>query len=234
MDDQLNFQTYLFLGPKDIKIKIINKNDLDELYFNEATNNDNFNEKNFDFIDFFLEKNIFQVERKVNKFIKSANLIVDSNEFLTIYLSIKKENYGELLKKKDLSHLLNEAKYECRKTINLRRITHMIIDNYYIDNKSYSSFPENLKCNFFTIDIKFICLSESFIEKVENILKKYQITVKHILSSDYVKSFINDKEEDIFKMSMKLIEGFNENEVSIVPKISNNKGFFERFFNFFN
>ena len=234
MDDELNFQTFLFLGPKDIKIKIINRNYPDELYFNEVLNNDNFNEKDLDFIDFFLEKNIFQIERKVNKFIKSTNLIVDSNEFLTIYLSIKKENYGELLKKKDLSHLLNEAKYECRKTIDLRRITRMIIDNYYIDNKSYSSFPENLKCNFFTIDIKFICLSESFIEKVENILKKYQITVKHILSSDYVKSFINDKEEDIFKMSMKLIEGFNENEVSIVPKISNNKGFFERFFNFFN
>ena len=59
MDDQLNFQTYLFLGPKDIKIKIINKNDLDELYFNEATNNDNFNEKNFDFIDFFFRKKYF-------------------------------------------------------------------------------------------------------------------------------------------------------------------------------
>ena len=234
MDDELNFQTYLFLSPKDIKIKIVDKNYPDELYFNEVSNNDDFNEKDLDFIDFFLEKNIFQIERKINKFIKSTNLIVDSNEFLTIYLSIKKENYGELLKKKDLSHLLNEAKYECRKTIDLRRITHMIIDNYYIDNKSYSSFPENLKCNFFTIDIKFICLSESFIEKVENILKKYQITVKHILSSDYVKSFINHKEEDIFKMSMKLIEGFNENEVSIVPKISNNKGFFERFFNFFN
>jgi len=42
------------------------------------------------------------------------------------------------------------------------------------------------------------------------------------------------KEEDIFKMSMKLIEGFNENEVSIVQKQSNNKGFFEKFFNFFN
>ena len=234
MDDELNFQTYLFLSPKDIKIKIVDRNYPDELYFNEVSNNDDFNEKDLDFIDFFLEKNIFQIERKINKFIKSTNLIVDSNEFLTIYLSIKKENYGELLKKKDLSYLLNEAKYECRKTIDLRRITHMIIDNYYIDNKSYSSFPENLKCNFFTIDIKFICLSERFVEKVENILKKYQISVKHILSSNYVRSFTKHKEEDIFKMSMKLIEGFNENEVSIVQKLSNNKGFFERFFNFFN
>ena len=54
------------------------------------------------------------------------------------------------------------------------------------------------------------------------------------MSSNYVRSFTKHKEEDIFKMSMKLIEGFNENEVSIVQKLSNNKGFFERFFNFFN
>jgi len=56
MDDELNFQTYLFLSPKDIKIKIVDRNYPDELYFNEVSNNDDFNEKDLDFIDFFLEK----------------------------------------------------------------------------------------------------------------------------------------------------------------------------------
>ena len=130
--------------------------------------------------------------------------------------------------------LIRRSKYECKKTINSRRIIHMLIDNYYVDNKSYSSFPENLNCNHVTIDIKFICLSEILIEKIEKILKKYQITINHILSSEYVESFLNNNEKDIFKMSAKIIEGFNENEVSIIPKIPNNKGFFEKFFNFFN
>ena len=234
MDDELNFQTHLFLSPKNIKIKIIKKHDFSELYFNEVPINADINKDKIDFIDVFLQKNIFQIESKINKFIKSSNLIEDSDKFFTIYLSIKKENYGEFLKKENLYHLLNEAKYECKQTIDSRRITHMLIDNYYIDEKLHSSFPENLRCNFFTIDVRFICLPEHFIEKIEKILRKYQITVSHILSSEYVKSFLKDDETDIFKMSSKIIDGFNENEVLIVPKITNNQGFFERFFNFFN
>ena len=234
MEDELEFQTHIFLSPKNIKVKILKKNDFNDLYFNEVSTNIDLNNQNLDTIDFFLEKNIYRVERKINKFIKSANLILDSDEFFIINLSIKKENYGEVLKREDLSRLLNEAKYECKKTINSRRIIHMLIDNYYVDNKSYSSFPENLNCNHVTIDIKFICLSEILIEKIEKILKKYQITINHILSSEYVESFLNNNEKDIFKMSAKIIEGFNENEVSIIPKIPNNKGFFEKFFNFFN
>ena len=49
-----------------------------------------------------------------------------------------------------------------------------------------------------------------------------------------IKNFLDNKDQDIFRMSMKIIDGFNENEVSIVPKNTNNKGFFVRFFNFFN
>ena len=60
----------------------------------------------------------------------------------------------------------------------------------------------------------FICLKNDYIQNIENVLKKYQISIKHILNADYVKSI--------------------ENEVLIIPKLSKNKGFFERFFNFFS
>jgi hypothetical protein len=109
----------------------------------------------------------------------------------------------------------------------------MLIDNYYIDKKNYSSLPENLRCNLFSIDIRFICLSEIYIKEIEKILKKYQITIDNILNSEYIEGFFNNKDQDIFKLSSKIIDGLNENEVSIVPKMTNNKGFFERFFNFF-
>ena len=234
MDNELEFQNYLFLSPKILKIKIFSAQDFLDIYYNEISSDNYLNNLDLNFVNLFLEKNIFQIEKKTNKFIKNINLIVNTDEFFTIHLSIKKENYGESLKKEDFTRLLNEARYECKKTINYRRITHMLIDNYYIDKKNYSSFPENLRCNFFSIDIRFICLSEEYIKEIEKILKKYQITINRILNSEYVESFLDDKDQDIFRMSMKIIDGFNENEVSIVPKISNNKGFFERFFNFFN
>ena len=233
MDDELDFQNYLFLSPRCLKIKIFRKQDFKDLYFNETYTDISLNKLNFEFVNLFLDKNIFQIEKKTNKFIENINLIIDSDEFFTINLSIKKDNHGEILKKQDLSHLLSKAKYECKETINFRRITHMLIDNYYIDKKNYSSFPENLRCNFFSIDIKFICLSEIYIKEIEKILKRYQITINHILNSEYVESFLDNKDQDIFRLSMKIIDGFNENEVSINPKMPNNKGFFERFFNFF-
>lgn len=233
MDDELDFQNYLFLSPKSLKIKILRKQDFKDLYFNETYIDINSNNSNFELVDLFLEKNIFQIEKKTNKFIENINLIIDSGEFFTVNISIKKDNHGEILKKLDLSHLLNKAKHECKKTIDFRRITHMLIDNYYIDKKNYPSFPENLRCNFFSIDIRFICLSEIYIKKIEKILKKYQITINNILNAEYVESFLDIKEQDIFKLSTKITDGFNENEVSIVPKMASNKGFFERFFNFF-
>ena len=233
MDDELDFQNYLFLSPKSLKIKIFRKQDFKDLYFNETYTNISLNKPNFELIDLFLEKNIFHIEKKTNKFLENINLIIDSNEFFTVNLSIKKDNHGEILMKQDLSYLLNKAKHECKKTINFRRIIHMLIDNYYIDKKNYSSLPENLRCNLFSIDIRFICLSEIYIKEIEKILKKYQITIDNILNSEYIEGFFNNKDQDIFKLSSKIIDGLNENEVSIVPKMTNNKGFFERFFNFF-
>ena len=74
---------------------------------------------------------------------------------------------------------------------------------------------------------------KAVIREIEKILKKYQISINNILNAEYVEGFLDNKDQDIFKLSTKIIDGFNENEVSIVPKMTNNIGFFERFFNFF-
>ena len=110
----------------------------------------------------------------------------------------------------------------------------MLIDNYSIDKKEYSFFPENLRCDIFSIDISFICLPNILINEIETILRKYQITINHILNAKYIERFKKDTNEDIFMISMKMIDGYNENEVLIVPKIQKNLSFFERFFNFFS
>ena len=232
--DELSLETYLFISPKNLKINILQKKDFKSLYLKEIEVEVEKEKLDFNVLDDFLENNIFKIERKINKFIKNINLILDNNEFLTVHLSIKRDYYGNALKKEDLSHLLNKAKYECKKTINFRKITHMLIDNYCVDKKNYSSFPENLKCKNFSLDIRFICLSKTYLKEIEKVLKKYQITVSHILNSEYVESFLDQNEKDLFKMSRKIIDGFNENEVTIVPKTTSNKGFFEQFFKFFN
>ena len=51
----------------------------------------------------------------------------------------------------------------------------MTIDKYLIDEKEFSSFPNNLRCNYISIDIRFVCLPINYLNKIENIFKNYQI-----------------------------------------------------------
>ena len=110
----------------------------------------------------------------------------------------------------------------------------MIIENYKIDEKDFSFFPNNMKCNDLVIDVNFISLPMDFLNNLEKILKNYHVSTKHILNAKYVSEFFNGAEKDIFKMAKEITDGCNPNEVLLVQKTSQNKGFFEKFFLFFN
>ena len=77
-------------------------------------------------------------------------------------------------------------------------------------------------------------LFRSLVKIIENILKKYQISIDRILSADYVNNFFAQHEHNLFLSSKKLIDGCNENEIQFVTKTEENKGFFEKFFNLFS
>ena len=233
MDNSTNFETYFLISNKKFLINVYDKKNSQSIYFNEKTN-DNLNiELNLDLINILLKENIFKIERLINGFVKNINLIVESNEFFPVDISIKKTNYEQVLKKNDLNHLLNEAKQDCKNTLQDKKIIHMIINNYLIDDKKYFFFPDKIRSNYISLDIRLDCLPINYLNTIENIFKNYQIAVKHILNFNYVQSYIDNK-EDIFIMASKIIDGYNENEVMIVPKKTNIKGFFERFFNYFS
>ena len=50
-----------------------------------------------------------------------------------------------------------------------------------VDNKSYQNLPKNLKCDFFSLDINFICLPLNYVGKLEYIINKYQISLNRYL-----------------------------------------------------
>ena len=103
-----------------------------------------------------------------------------------------------------------------------------------IDNKSYTSLPKNVKCNIFSLDTEFICLSKNLIVNIEKILKKYHISLNQILSASYVEKFKDNTDNTIFTTASRIISGHNSNEVLLIGKIIKKQGFFEKFFNFFN
>ena len=233
MDNDLNFETYLFISEKKFII-YVNSETNDQLYKKELIHNQDSSKLNLDKLDHFLNENIFKIEKILNGFVKKIIMIVDTKDFFSVDISIKKNNYGNILSLKTLNYLLYDLKDYCKESTDGSKIIHMIIQNYLINGKTHNFFPENIKCNSFYLDVKFICLSNNFIKNVEIILKKYQISLKQSVNANYINKFLNNDEKNVFLMSKKLIEGHNPNEVFLVNKISKNKGFFEKFFNFFS
>ena len=92
-----DFETYLFISPKKLIISVNDKNNFDNLYKEEIKINDAMNQLQYDVIDQFLYKNIFFIEKILKNFIKNINLIISSEDFFSVQISLKKNNYGELI-----------------------------------------------------------------------------------------------------------------------------------------
>jgi len=51
---------------------------------------------------------------------------------------------------------------------------------------------------------------------------------------NYINNFITDNATEFSSMAYKLKNGLNDNEVILIPKNIENKGFFEKFFQLFS
>ena len=234
MTKKENFQIYLYLNHNKFIIYATEILSNEKIYFEELVIKENSTKLKFSKLDQFLESNIFKIEKKLNSFVEDIYVILDSKEFYSIKLSIKKNNNGNLINSEALIHPLNDLKNLCQSNLQSKKIIHFLIEKYVIDNKFYATLPENLNCNIFSLDTEFICLSENLIENIEISLKKYHISLNQILSASYVEKFKDNTDNTIFTTASRIISGHNSNEVLMNAKINKKQGFFERFFNFFN
>ena len=231
---EADFQTYLYLNNTQYIIYVTDNKTNEKIYSEKLAIEENSTELKFSKIDEFLDSNILKIEKKLDSFIKDIYVILDSKEFHSIKLSIKKDNNGNLINSDALIHPLNDLKNLCQSNLFNKKIIHFFIEKYVIDNKFYTSLPENINCNIFSLDTEFICLSKNLIEDIEKTLKKYHISLTQILSASYVEKLKDDSDYSIFTTASRIISGYNSNEVLLTGKITQKQGFFERFFNFFN
>ena len=234
MTNKVEFRTYLYLNHNQVIIYVAEISTNEKIYSEKLEIEENFTELKFSKLDEFLNFNIFKIEKKLNNFIKDIYVILDSKEFHSIKLSIKKDNNGKLLNSKTLIHPLNDLKNLCQSNLQNKKIVHFLIEKYLVDNKFYKTLPENVNCNIFSLDTEFICLSKNLIENIEKILKKYHISLNQILSASYLEKFKDNTDNNIFTTASRIISGHNNNEVLLIGKINKKQGFFEKFFNFFN
>ena len=234
MDNSEIFDTFLFIGPKKLEILVKNKNDKSSYYRNEISMEHAEKEKNLLLIDKFLNQNIFKIEKEFNFFVKNIFLIIDDDQFLSVKVSFKRKNDKDIFNLKNLNYLLKEAKYQINESYKEKVIIHMIIDNYSIDNKIYKNLPNDVECNQFSISMNFICIAVKYIRQIEKILGNYQIKIQQIISVQYLRDIFGNNNDDFFDSGQKILDGYNPNEILLIPKSNKNKGFFEKFFHLFN
>ena len=111
---------------------------------------------------------------------------------------------------------------------------HIIIETFLIKKKYYQTFEENLYGDQLSLEISFLMIPNSFISKVESVVEKYQIKISGCLNKNYITNFFNKNNLELSEKAYKIQLGCNVNEVQIVPKNYQKKGFFEKFFQFFS
>ena len=225
-------KVYLFIKTNKIFIVVIN-NSNQTLYKNEASVISPKSAFDLNFLNEFINTNIFKIEKVLDEFVKDINIIIDHNKIYSLKFSIKNKTDNIQLNYEYVNKLLLEAKSCCKETLENCYILHMIIDRFNIDDNFYEILPEKNKCQNISLDLCFICLHKNIIYDLEKVLRKYQISINKILSFDYLNSFSEEENNDLYLFAEKILNGYNRNEVIIINKTPKNVGFFEKFFNFF-
>ena len=234
MTEEIEFETYIRITSKIIGIYVFDKTKLQNLYFDEINYEIEKDNIDFEILTKIIEGNVFKIEKLIGKFIENIFLILESEENFQANICIKKKIYNKQINKKILENVLTEVKDLFKEAYHDQVIMHMIINNYLINGKNYHSYVDNLRSDKLCLEVNFMSISSNTVFALDKILEKYQIKIKQYLNAKYIENFAKVENIEIPEMACKLKNGYNDNEVILVPKNTENKGFFEKFFQLFS
>ena len=231
MTQETDFETFLFISKNKYQIFVYDKINLNHLYNEEIKIND---ENELNNLSKFLDENIYKIEKTINNFIRNIILIIEDDKILKVDISIKKKNYEKYVDQKNLEKSLLEVKDVFRENYQDQIIMHMIIVNNDKNEHNVQSNNVNKNDDYLFLEVNFISIPKNFTFYFDKLLENHQIKIRRLMSSSYIRSFIGDDFTEFAAIANKLNNGLNKNEVKLVSKNTENKGFFERFFNFFS
>jgi hypothetical protein len=228
MIEDIEFETFLYISKNRCQIFVYDKINLKNLYDEELKND---YEIELNILSKFLDDNIYKIEKILKNFIRSIILIIEDDKVLDIGISLKKKNYEKNIDQKQLENSLIEVKDIFRENYQDLIIMHMIIvekeNNFLLNNA-------NINDDYLFLEVNFISISNNFTFNFDKLLENHQIKISRYMSGKYIKSYIGEDVVELSTMANKLNNGFNKNEVQLVSKNVENKGFFEKFFQLFS
>ena len=191
-----NFHTFIDFGKNAIRASSFNKetekveNQLTLTIKNNQSNNLSNEEK-------LIEDLIFNLEKKNGEYLDEISLMVDNSDILLISLLIYKKSDQKIFNDNFLKYITDEAKYEINKNYPNHEIVHLIIKNFYLDEKKFSEIPKNLSHSKFAVEFNFFVYPKLFLENLRKIFAKQNVIIKKFIFSSYSKSiFYLDKIPD--------------------------------------
>jgi hypothetical protein len=234
MIEEIDFETFLYISKNKYQIFVFDKKKLVNLYSEELKIYNEFSSHDLDKLSKFLDENIYKIEKLVGHFIKNIILIIENDKNLHVSIGIKKNNYDNLVNQKYLENTLTELKDLFKENYQEQTIMHMVVVNYIVNGEKCYSFKNVLNGHNLCLEVNFISISNELVITLDKVLEKYQIKISQYMCGNYVINFFEKDNYEISKMAHKLKKGYNNNEVILVPKNIQNKGFFEKFFQLFS
>ena len=224
MIDEL--KTYLSIAPNKFEIFLFDTKKFKNLYKKSTKFENQLEGINYEILNKFLANNIFKIEKLSGKFINNICVIIDNNQIKNISLCIKKKNYEKKIEKSYIEKLLTEAKEIFRENYHKEKILHILLNSFVVDENSFLSFQDDLVGDIVSIEVQFKSISFKLLQDLDNVLEKYQIKANDYLDQNYLKSFLKYENFELDQIAYKVQNGFNENEVNLVPKNQKKKRFF--------
>ena len=182
---------------------------------------------------FFID-NLIDIEKSLKDFIKKIYIIIDTDNSLSVHLSIKYKLETEKINENKINELLTYLKNQFSKYSNDQKVIHMTVIKLLIDGKEKNLSLVRETFKNLILEVKFECLENQTIHLIKKLCSNYQISVEKILLANHLRqSFLYETKNIVF-LANKFLCGKATNEVIRIRKKPIKIGFFEKFFNFFH
>ena len=231
-----NLEFFLNLGPNKINAILIDKGNKNKIFNKDFDFENNFNDTKvvINNLNKILKNLIIEVEKKISNPINKINLMIDNPETLSIYTSVKKNFDNKKILKSQIEYLIEDLKQQILKNSSDIKIGHIIVENFFLDGEIFNKLPIGETCKDLVIQTRFICFSKIFINSLKDLFFNYQIDINKIICTNYAKSLLQSDLNNLADAGLRVVEGFNTNEVVINSKKMTKVGFFEKLFHIFS
>lgn len=231
-----NLEFFLNLSQSKINAILIDKENKNEIFNKDFDFYNDFNDTKIiiNNLNKILKSLIIELEKRISNPISKINLMIDNPETLSIYTSVKKNFENKKIFKNQIEYLIQDLKQQILMNNTDIKIGHIIVEYCFVDGEMYNKLPIGEVCKDLVIQTRFICFSKKFTDSLEDLFFNYQIDINKIICSNYAKSLLQSDFENLTEAGLRVIEGFNTNEVVINPKKQIKVGFFEKLFHIFS